>query len=162
MYYAAMRPAEVLHLRAVACDLPAEGAENQWGELMLTGSTQQVGTAWGDGDGAKEDRALKHRTNNATRIVPACPELVDALRRHLAEFGTGTDGRLFVTRTGRFGRPIAGPYGAPVSTNTYSRVWRAAREAALSPAEFASPIARTTSAMPPCRCGSTREYRQHR
>lgn len=142
MYYAALRPAEVLHLRKVACKLPADNADDQWGVLTLTGSTQQVGTAWGDGDGAKEDRALNHRASNATRIVPACPELVDALRRHLDQFGTGADGRLFVTRTGRFGRPIAGPYGAPVSTNTYSRVWRAAREAALTRAEFASPLAR--------------------
>ncbi|MEV0842736.1 tyrosine-type recombinase/integrase [Actinocatenispora sera] len=142
MYYAALRPAEALHLRKVACNLPTKQAADQWGELTLTGSTQQVGTAWGDGDGAKEDRSLKHRAANATRIVPACPELVDVLRRHLAEFGTGDGGRLFVTRTGRFGRPIAGPYGAPVSTNTYSRVWRAARQAALTRDEFASPIAR--------------------
>jgi integrase len=142
LYYAALRPAEALHLREVACKLPAEDAADQWGELILTGSTQQVGTAWGDGKGAKEDRSLKHRSANATRIVPACPELVCILRRHLADFGTGMDGRLFVTRTGRFGRPIAGPYGAPVSTNTYSRVWRAARETALSPAEVASPLAR--------------------
>lgn len=142
MYYAALRPAEALHLRRSNCDLPAEDASDQWGELLLTGSTQQVGTTWGDGDGAKEDRALKHRAANATRIVPASPDLVAALRRHLAEFGTGPDGRLFVTRTGRFGRPIAGPYSSPVSTNTYSRVWRDARRVALTEAEAASPLAR--------------------
>lgn len=142
MYFAALRPAEALHLRDTACSLPSKDADDQWGELLLTGSTQQVGTAWGDDGNAKEDRALKHRASNATRAVPACPDLVRILRRHLAEYGTGTDGRLFVTRTGRFGRPIAGPYGSPVSTNTYSRVWREARETALTPTQFASPLAK--------------------
>lgn len=59
----------------------------------------------------------------------------------LEAFGAGPDGRLFVTRTGRFGRPVAGPYCNPVSTNTQSRVWQKAREKALTPAEHASPLA---------------------
>lgn len=137
MYYAALRPAEALHLNA--CDLVLPNAS--WGELLLTGSTQQTGTAWNDGDGSRENRGLKHRPRAETRIVPACPDLVTILRRHLDEFGTGPDGRLFVTRTGRFGRPVAGPYCNPVSTNTQSRVWQKAREKALTPPEYASPLA---------------------
>ena len=138
MYYAALRPAEALHLDEHALVLP----ENDWGELLLTGSTQQTGTAWNDGGGSRENRGLKHRAGDDTRIVPACPDLVTILRRHLDQFGTGPDGRLFVTRTGRFGRPVAGPYCNPVSTNTQSRVWQKAREKALTPAEHASPLAR--------------------
>ncbi|MQA06641.1 MAG: tyrosine-type recombinase/integrase [Streptosporangiales bacterium] len=137
MYYAALRPAEALHLHARDCVLPDEG----WGELLLTGSTQQTGTAWNDNGASRENRGLKHRARADTRIIPACPDLVTILRRHLDDFDTGPDGRLFVTRTGRFGRPVAGPYCNPVSTNTQSRVWQKAREKALTPAEFASPLA---------------------
>lgn len=137
MYYAALRPAEALHLRDRDCVLPDE----EWGELLLTGSIQQTGTAWNDDSVSRENRGLKHRGRNDIRIVPACPDLVTILRRHLDEFGTGAGGQLFVTRTGRFGRPVAGPYSNPVSTNTQSRVWQKARQAALTEAEYASPLA---------------------
>lgn len=137
MYYAALRPAEALHLHARDCVLPDEG----WGELLLTGSTQQTGTAWNDNGASRENRGLKHRARADTRIIPACPDLVTILRRQLDDFGAGPDGRLFVTRTGSFGRPVAGPYSNPVSTNTQSRVWQKAREKAFTPAEYASPLA---------------------
>ncbi|MQA06011.1 MAG: integrase [Streptosporangiales bacterium] len=138
IYYAALRPAECVHLSEADCKLPEEG----WGELLLTGSIQTVGEAWSDSGDAKEVRGLKHRARNDTRIVPACPDLVASLRRHIDTFGTGPNGRLFVNRAGRFGRPIAGPYSNPVSTNTQSRVWRKARGQALNPSEAASPLAR--------------------
>lgn len=137
LYFAALRPAEALHLREADLRLPDDG----WGELMLTGSTQQVGKAWGDSGAAQEDRGLKHRPDQDTRAVPACPELVATLLRHLNTFASGPNGRLFVTRTGRFGRPIAGPYGNTVSSNTYGRVWRKARHEALTTAHAASPLA---------------------
>jgi hypothetical protein len=57
-------------------------------------------------------RELKHRAPGETRPVPASPQLVAALREHLADFGTGAEGRLFVTRTGRLGRPVAEPIRA--------------------------------------------------
>jgi hypothetical protein len=38
--------------------------------------------------------------------------------------------------------------GGPVSRVTYSRVWRAARKAALTATQYASPLARTTCGMP--------------
>lgn len=137
LYYAALRPAEALHLRTDDCQLPEQG----WGELLLVGSTQQTGTAWSDSGQAMQDRGLKHRATKDTRVVPACPDLVRILRSHLDRYAPAADGRLFVTRTGRFGRPAAGPYANPVSTNTQSRVWRKAREAAFTPAEVASPLA---------------------
>jgi integrase len=74
--------------------------------------------------------------------VPACPELVQLLRHHMAEFGTGPGGRLFVSRTGRGSYPLPPPYSNPVSSNTYSRVWQKAREKAQSQAQAATPLAR--------------------
>jgi hypothetical protein len=71
MYYSALRPAEVLHLREEECELPESG----WGVLRLTGSTQHVGENWGD-DSAdmREDRELKHRAKTATRMVRSSSE----------------------------------------------------------------------------------------
>jgi integrase len=137
LYYAALRPGEALHLRATDLELPDSG----WGELTLTGSTQEVGHRWSDSGSGSEDRGLKHRPTRDSRIVPACPDLVHLLRRHTEQFDPGLGGRLFVTRVGRFGRPVAAPYLNPVSTNTYTRVWRRARESALAPAQVDSPLA---------------------
>ena len=94
-----------------------------------------------DGETAIEDRQLKHRAKNATRDVPVAPPLVDLLDRHLAEFGTGTNGRLFVTRRGPGGRYVP-TAGQPIPNNTYTRVWREARRKALSEAQQRSPLAR--------------------
>jgi site-specific recombinase XerD len=129
MYYAALRPAEVLHLRADECELPEKG----WGWLHLTGSTQHIGEGWGDETGVREDRGLKHRARSATRDVPAPPALVAILRAHLADFGAEAGGRLFVARGHRRG---------PVSSVTYTRVWREARRTALTPVQERSPLAK--------------------
>ncbi|MPZ67893.1 MAG: integrase [Pseudonocardiaceae bacterium] len=137
IYYAGLRPAEVLHLREADCKLPDTG----WGELLLTGSTQHVGEAWGDGDDAREDRGLKHRPRKDTRRVPACPDLVRVLRGHLETFGV-QDGRLFVVRTGAFGTPTSKPYANAVSPVTYAAVWRKARARTLTEHQVASPLAR--------------------
>ncbi|MGH3097765.1 MAG: hypothetical protein ACRDMV_17410, partial [Streptosporangiales bacterium] len=145
IYYAGLRPAEVLHLRESDCKLPDEG----WGELLLTGSTQHVGRAWADGDDAREDRGLKHRPRRDTRHVPACPDLVRILRRHLHEFGTGSDGKLFVVRARPYGTPAAKPYANVVSPVTYAKVWRKARGAALTKAQADSPLARRAAPVRP-------------
>jgi integrase len=138
LYYAGLRPSEAKHLVVTDCNLPEEG----WGELLLTGSTQHAGSGWTDSGQASEDRSLKHRPDRATRPVPACPELVRLLRHHIAEFGPGPGGRLFVSRTGRGGHPLPPPYSNPVSSNTYSRVWQKAREKALGDAGAATPLAK--------------------
>jgi len=138
MYYAALRPGEVLHLREQDCTLPEAG----WGELLLTGSTQYTGSSWGDNGNALEDRALKHRASRSTRRVPVCPELVRILRHHMDTYACGPDGRLFVTRTGTQRHPVSGGYAGPVSGSSYGNTWRKARAAALTTAEVASPLAR--------------------
>ena len=138
IYFAGLRPSEARVLRASDCQLPESG----WGELVLTGSHQPSGAAWTDSGKAGEDRQLKHRGVKDTRHIPAHPELVETLRRHLCQFGTGPDGRLFVTRTGKAGKPLAAPFSNPLSTGTAYRVWHKAREAALTPGQAASPLAR--------------------
>lgn len=138
LYFAALRPAEARNLRRADVELPETG----WGRLILHGGYQESGSAWTD-DGARgEERHLKHRAESETRVVPAHPELVRALRDHLDEFGTGVGGRLFVTRTGRGGHPLAAPYQNPVSMSTIYRVLAAAREKALSVDQVVSPLAR--------------------
>jgi integrase len=138
MYYAGLRPAEALHLSKDNLRLPASG----WGELLLTGSVQHVGEAWGDSGRSKEDQGLKHRAVNETRIVPACPQLVQRLRHHIDMFGTGANDRLFVVRQGKDRRPIAGKYGGTIGNVTYAKIWRNARKRVLTAAQVASPLAR--------------------
>src|SRR5450756_175249 len=139
MYYAALRPGEVLHLRQQECALPTL-PETGWGELVLTGSTQYTGSTWGDNGKGLEDRALTHRASRSTRRVPVCPELVRILRHHMDTDACGPDGRLFVTRTGTQRHPVSGGYAGPVSGSSYGNTWRKARAAALTTAEVASPL----------------------
>ncbi len=140
IYYAAMRPAEVRHLASTDLALP-EGVD-AWGSITLLGSTQTTGREWTDSGQPNEDRALKHRARRATRVAPAPPELVDALHRHLAAFAPGVGGRLFVTRAGRAGVPVAPPYASPQSMGTVYRVWDMARREVLTDQEYASPLAK--------------------
>jgi len=138
LYYAGLRPAEARGLRLEECTLPTEG----WGKLLLTGSHQASGTAWTDSGTLDEERALKHRHRQDTRPVPAHPELVTVLRRHCEGFQLGVDGRLFVTRTARFGVPIAPPFANPVSMGTVYRAWHRARETALTERQTNTMLAR--------------------
>lgn len=128
IYYAAMRPSEVRNLRRADLTLPLSG----WGEAVLGGSYQDAGSDWTDDRATGEERELKHRTAAETRSVPLTPQLVVCLRAHLDAFGTGDDGRLFVTRVGPFGRPVAGGYGRPVSVSTAARIWHGCRAAAFA------------------------------
>ena len=63
--------------------------------------------------------------------MPIPPTLVHILREHIEAYGGGSDSRIF--RSGR---------GGPLQETAYGRVWRAAREAALTPAQASSPLAR--------------------
>lgn len=140
MYYAALRPAEVRRLAVSNLDLPKD--TDAWGTLELLGSTQTAGAAWTDRGQATEDRGLKHRAGRDIRHAPAPPELVDSLRRHIAQFPPGVGGRLFVTRIGRAGVQLAPPFTSPQSMGTVYRVWDLARRAVFTDAEYASPLAK--------------------
>lgn len=63
--------------------------------------------------------------------MPVPPPQVRLFHAHLAEFGTSADRYLF-----------CGIKGRPLATVTYRRAWDRARKAALTVAEYASPLAR--------------------
>jgi integrase len=126
MYYAGLRPGEVVALREYDLDLPEAG----WGELRFQESSPYSGSAWTDSGVAAPRKSLKHRNEGECRIVPAHPELVDHLRRHLDTFGTTEDGRLFVNGRGK-----------PLTYGRCSLVWERARRQALTEAQFNSPLA---------------------
>jgi integrase len=138
LYYAGLRPSEARNLAIGACRLPDSG----WGTLTLAGSHQTAGSSWTDTGTASEVRTLKHRGQGHTRSVPAHPELVACLQRHVDRFQLGVEGRLFVSRTGRAGVPIAPPYQNPVGMNAVYRAWAHARSTALTQEQFESPLAR--------------------
>ena len=100
-------------------------------ELEFENASPDAGREWTDDGDHRERRQLKHRANGDSRPVPAHPELVTLLREHLEEFGTTPDGHLFT-----------GIRGGELATITYRRAWIAARRAALTPTEYASPLAR--------------------
>lgn len=125
IYFAGLRPSEVLALRVQDCILPEQG----WGELCFAESAPYVGAAWTD-DGTNGPRkALKHRDASESRTVPAHPELVAHLRNHLQRFGTAEDGRLFVREN-----------GGDIRYGSFAGIWTRARKAALTDAQFESPL----------------------
>lgn len=125
MYYAGLRPAEVVALANSNVTLPDSG----WGELALSLSDPSTAPKWTDG-GKRQRRQLKHRAQDEVRFVPVVPQLVALLQGHLDQFGTARDGRLF-----------RGQYGGPVSDSVYGRLWQKARAVALTPEERTSPLA---------------------
>jgi integrase len=102
LYYAALRPAEAVALRADSCDLLFVG----WGQLTLTGSLPRSARAWTGNGTPREARRLKLRPDGAIWIVPIPPQLVRLLRHHLHAYGCAADGRLFRGARG-------GPTGTP-------------------------------------------------
>lgn len=140
MYYAALRPEEVLHLRDDEYERPKK--KGGWGRLHLTGAIVEVGSGWGDDEDTIEVRGLKHRAPTAFRDVPAPPPLCMMLDRHIRKWPPGPQGRLFVSRRGPGGKFVL-TAGRPVTRNAIGTTWRKAREIALTPAEYRSPLAET-------------------
>jgi len=127
MYYSALRPAEAAVVGKGDLTIPSNG----WGELYLPKSAPTTGAAWADTGRRRDRRGLKHRPREEVRVVPCPPPLTEMLHAHLAEFGTGADGRL-----------VRGVRGEDLSDSTYGRVWKKARMSALAPDEGTSPLAR--------------------
>jgi integrase len=126
MYYAALRPEEVIDLRRDhLVSLPTAG----WGEMRLTHSEPRSGTRWTESGKSRERRALKHRPAGETRSVPIHPELVALLRNHQEQYPAIRDRRLFT-----------GPRGGIVAEWTYLEVFHAARQAAHTEAEATTPL----------------------
>lgn len=141
MYYSGLRPEEAVNLRDHNVVLPTSQwdadrqqwvrPEDAWGELHIGRATPDAGRQWTDDGAERDSRYLKHRAEGETRRVPCPPELTRLLRAHLDSFGTGPDGLLF-----------RGVQGRPLATVTYRRAWDKARQAALSPGQYESPLAR--------------------
>jgi integrase len=129
MYYAAMRPAEVIGLRSQDCWLPPAG----WGKITLAKSRPEVNRKWTDSGDAHEERGLKHRADDDVRPVPIPPILVKILRTHIKEHGVGPDGRIFRSERGK---PVAS-----TASTAYTEVWQEARLLAFTPEHAASPLA---------------------
>jgi hypothetical protein len=113
LYFAALRPSEALCDQD--CELPADG----WGKLILSTSEPQAGKAWTDDGKSRQERGLKWRAKNETRVVPIPPELVAMLRTHIETYGVGSGGRLFRTSS-----------GGPIGSSAYWLVWEQARKLA--------------------------------
>ncbi|MEV4400236.1 hypothetical protein [Nonomuraea sp. NPDC049607] len=141
IYYAGLRPEEVVKLAEDNVTLPdlvgnpetgeLEEPADDWGELHFAGAAPFAGREWTDDGSLREERALKHRAEGETRTVPCPPALTRILRAHLAEFGIKPGERLFT-----------GVHGGELPGITCRRVWAKAREKALTRQEAQSPLAR--------------------
>ncbi|MFI6472977.1 transposase [Streptomyces sp. NPDC050516] len=127
MYYAAMRPAEVIHLRFDQCHLPETG----WGMLNLSGGVVTAGKEWTDDGALHEVHSLKRRAATATRPVPIPPQFVRTLLAHVERFGVAPDGPVF--------RNQADSY---VEAAAYGMTWARARKYVLTRTELASGLAK--------------------
>jgi integrase len=142
IYYAALRPEEAVSLRRDNITLPPlvrndatgewEEPADDWGELRFCATATEIGAEWTNDSTRREHRHLKSRALGEWRTVPIPPPLTRILRSHLDEFGApGPDGRVF-----------SGIHRGELASITYRRAWGKARCAALTPAEYASPLAR--------------------
>jgi integrase len=128
LYFAGMRPEEAAHLNKRNLDLPTEG----WGEFHLDGAEPHAGKEWTDTGKNRDRRQLKQRERGESRVAPCPPELTALIHAHLDEFGTTSDGRLFVGDRNHSELPKL----------TVVRVWKRAREAVFPEELVASPLAR--------------------
>lgn len=129
LYFAALRPEEAAALEKHNLSLPLDG----WGELHLGRATPFAGKEWTDNQTDRDERGLKQRAINETRIVPCPPELTAMLHEHLRCFGTAPDGSLFAGDRRRDYLP----------RRTVGRVWTRARQAAFTPDLARTPLAAT-------------------
>jgi integrase len=141
IYYTALRPEEAVNLHKDNITLPPLAWNNAtstweepaggWGELRFCSAAPEAGAEWTDDGTRREQRHLKSRPAGEWRRVPVPPPLTRLLRSHLEKFGTGPGGRVF-----------SGIYGGELASITYRRAWDKARRAALTSAEYASPLAK--------------------
>lgn len=127
MYFAALRPEEVVVLRASNLNLPRKG----WGKIVIDEASPHAGSRWTDSGEVRDRRPLKHREAGEGRPVPCPPELVEILSEHLKAHPPDSDGRVFY-----------GEKGGRVPQITYMRTWRAARKEALAPQAHDSLLAK--------------------
>lgn len=131
MYYAGARPEEVVAMGVADVRLPDEDAEDQWCELLFHTAQPEVGKNWTDDGEIHEERGLKGRASDDTRVVPGHPSLTRILREHIKNTNLEPRDLLF---QGEKGDMLAG--------SVIRRAWRSARGKVLTAEEFASPLGR--------------------
>ncbi|MCL8017696.1 tyrosine-type recombinase/integrase [Streptomyces sp. AS02] len=129
MYYAGPRPEEVVAMKVADVRLPDESAVDQWSELLFHTAQPEVGKNWTDDGGIHEERGLKGRAADDTRVVPGHPSLTQILRQHIKAEGLTPGDLLF-----------QGEKGGTLAGSVIRRAWRSARTDVLTPEEFASPL----------------------
>jgi integrase len=132
LYYAGLRPEEAVGIK-VPRNLIVPDSDTEWGEFILETAEPHAGKAWTDSGKNRDSRQLKQRAIGEIRRVPCPPVLTASIRRHIAEFKLGPDGRLFVGERNKEELPIL----------TINRIWRQARAAVFTPDVYASPLAET-------------------
>jgi integrase len=135
--FAGLRPEEARHLTEHEYERPV--SKGAWGWLHLSGATVAPGSYWTDDGEVNEDRGLKHRAEKEIRSVPASPELCELLDWHIAEYPPARNGRLFVTRRGKWGNFVP-TTGKPISNNACTTAFKAARKKAFTSHERTSPL----------------------
>ncbi|MET7797072.1 tyrosine-type recombinase/integrase [Streptomyces decoyicus] len=129
MYYAGPRPEEAVAMSVLDVQLPGEDDEDQWGELLLHTARPEVGKQWTDTGEVHDERGLKGRASDDTRVVPCRPALTKILREHIRSAGLKPSDRLF-----------RGEGGGMLAGSVIRRAWRTARLKVLTEEEFASPL----------------------
>jgi len=130
LYYAALRPEEAAGI-IVPGNLVLPPSDDEWGEFLLDTAEPHAGKMWTDGGANRDRRQLKQRAVGDVRPVPCPPVLTAIIRAHIARFGLGPGGRLFVGERNKQELPIL----------TINRIWRQARAAVFTPEVYASPLA---------------------
>ncbi|MFF4185753.1 tyrosine-type recombinase/integrase [Streptomyces sp. NPDC001691] len=131
LYYTGPRPEEAVAMYVEDVTLPPEDAEDQWCDVLFHTAQPEVGKNWTDDGEVHEERGLKGRAEDDTRVVPGPPALTKILREHIKEEGLKPGDRLF---QGEFGGILAG--------SVARRAWGTARKAELTEGEFQSPMGR--------------------
>lgn len=125
IYYAGLRPEEVVALRVSDATLPDQG----WGEFLVHQAQPEVGSQWTDTGEVHEERELKGRAEGDTRPVPIHPSLAALLRDVIARYELKPDDFL-----------LPGEGGDMLAGSVFRRVWAKARKEVLSAHEHKSPV----------------------
>ncbi|MGP3633680.1 tyrosine-type recombinase/integrase [Streptomyces sp. 24-1644] len=129
LYYVGSRPEEAVAMRVQDVQLPDVDAADQWCELLFHTAQPEVGKNWTDTGAIHEERGLKGRAADDTRVVPGHPSLTKILREHIKAEELKPGDLLF---QGEGGELLAG--------SVIRRAWRSARAAIFTPDEFGSPL----------------------
>ncbi|MGK5627299.1 tyrosine-type recombinase/integrase [Streptomyces sp. URMC 123] len=131
IYYTGPRPEEAAALYVDDFLLPPEDAEDQWCDVVIHTAIPEVGRNWTDDGEIHEERGLKGRAEDETRVVPGPPALTKIIREHIKEEGLKPGDRMF-----------QGEKGGIIAGSVVRRAWRSARKAELTEREFESPMGR--------------------